>query len=482
MTLYRGGSIRDQRPEQRTGAASPFWPRVREVVAVVAGLVAFVVGYGLSDHASDWLSSFGAGSDGQPLAVSTAPPDEPGGDAPRELIESLPVGIDDYGHIEVERGALADARREPIVHRQDGYLVEYTFDRALTGRLLKLLERGRVEQGHAIALDPLTGRVLAYVSTDMQSFPPQGSYPAASLVKIVTAAAALQHAPAAARRPCLYNGDKYRLTRSSIHRPTRGTEETLEKSLGTSNNRCFAQLAVESIGGQSLVRALEQFGWRDSPAPGHAVGQVDPGNDDFDLGRLGCGLSGCQITPLHAAQLAATLASGMQVTPWWIDRITDATGNELSLPARPAPRRVISADIADELRSMLVHTTTNGTARRAFRDRRGRPKLGSVRVAGKTGNLNGTHPKGRYEWFVGVAPAERPTIAVAVVQVQGKLWWSRSSEVAADLLSEIFCDRGRCDPKLAERFTVELGDGATPVLLSDGSDGRAMPASPGPGG
>jgi cell division protein FtsI/penicillin-binding protein 2 len=143
---------------------------------------------------------------------------------------------------------------------------------------------------------------------------------------------------------------------------------------------------------------------------------------------------------------------------------------------------VISQDIAEELRSMLVRTTTNGTARRAFRDRRGRPKLGSVRVAGKTGNLNGDHPKGRYEWFVGVAPAERPSIAVAVVQVHGKLWWSKSSEVAADLLAEIFCDRGRCDASMADRFTVELSDGGTPVLLSDSSAAAATPRAPGPGG
>ena len=35
-------------------------------------------------------------------------------------------------------------------------------------------------------------------------------------------------------------------------------------------------------------------------------------------------------------------------------------------------------------------------------------KLGDVRVAGKTGNLSGKDPKGRYEWFMGVAPAESP--------------------------------------------------------------------------
>jgi hypothetical protein len=61
---------------------------------------------------------------------------------------------------------------------------------------------------------------------------------------------------------------------------------------------------------------------------------------------------------------------------------------------------------------MLMETTRSGTARRAFRARGGRPLLGEVRVAGKTGSLSGRDPDGRYEWFIGVAPADDPRIAV----------------------------------------------------------------------
>lgn len=477
MTLYRGSSMRGQRPvgRRRPGVLAR---RARLGLALAAGLLAFVAGYQVHRHWSGGWSPGAAGAeDGG--AVSAGPPGAADRSVPSELLAFLPVGLDDYARSAVDTAPIADARRDPIVHEQNGYEVEYSFDRALTGRLLRLLRRSRVEHGHVIALDARTGRVLAYVSTDLDAFPPQSSYPAASLVKIVTAAAALRVAPEEARKPCLYNGNRYRLTPSRVHRPTRGNEASLERALATSNNQCFAQLAVETVGSASLVETLEEFGWRAAPAPGHAVGQVDPGEGDYDLGRLGCGLSGCQITPLHAAQLAATLADGMQVTPWWIDRVRDPSGAPLELPAPPPPRRVMSQDIAAELRSMLVRTTTNGTARRAFRDRRGRPKLGSVRVAGKTGNLSGKQPAGRYEWFVGVAPAERPTIAVAVLQLQGQLWWSRSSEVAADLLVEIFCDRGRCDPTLADRFTEGPDDSSTPVLLSGARDDQIVPASPG---
>ena len=112
----------------------------------------------------------------------------------------------------------------------------------------------------------------------------------------------------------------------------------------------------------------------------------------------------------------------------------------------------MSPEVTALLRSMLVDTTQSGTARRAFRDKRGRPILGSIRVAGKTGSLSGKDPDGRYEWFVGVAPAESPRVAIAAVLVQGDLWWRSASQVAAEVLKGLFCEGRRCSAAQAERF------------------------------
>ena len=35
------------------------------------------------------------------------------------------------------------------------------------------------------------------------------------------------------------------------------------------------------------------------------------------------------------------------------------------------------------------------------------------------------------------------------------------------MLSDIFCERGRCAPELADRFTGDLHGAATPVFLSE---------------
>jgi len=334
--------------------------------------------------------------------------------------------------------------------------VEYTFDAELMRSVRATLLRARVRLGHVIVMDPKTGRLIAYVSTDEERFPPTRTYPAASLIKVVTAAAALHHAPEVADRPCRYRGSPYRLTRSRLNPPKRGNEVSFRRALATSNNQCFAQLAVRELGRENLLGAIRRFGFLDAAAPGHAAGVVEAGEDPYELGRLGCGLSGCQITPLHAVSLAATLATGEQVPPVWIERVTDGLGRELSLPPPPPSRVVLSLpppppsrvvltpELAAELRSMLVETTQSGTARRAFRGLRGRPLLGPVKVAGKTGSLSGKNPKGRYEWFAGVAPAAEPTIAIAVLVVQGDLWWRSASQIAAEVLRTVFCSRGVC--------------------------------------
>ena len=146
------------------------------------------------------------------------------------------------------------------------------------------------------------------------------------------------------------------------------------------------------------------------------------------------------------------LARGELVRPRWIARVADSRGRTLVLPAPEVPREVWSPGVAAQLRELLVGVTTRGTAKSAFRDSRGRPLLGSVRVSGKTGSLSGVDPKGRYEWFIGVAPAERPRIAIAAVVVNGALWWRNASQIAAEVLRQVFCDGRRCQPESLDRF------------------------------
>jgi cell division protein FtsI/penicillin-binding protein 2 len=75
-----------------------------------------------------------------------------------------------------------------------------------------------------------------------------------------------------------------------------------------------------------------------------------------------------------------------------------------------------------------------------------------VKVAGKTGSLSGRNPDGRYEWFVGAAPAEAPRIVVASVVVQTDLYWLTASQVSAEVLKAVFCPKGVCRNEAVQRF------------------------------
>jgi peptidoglycan glycosyltransferase len=448
------------------------------LAALVA--VALAAGFGSARHLVAGRHSDAVAPAAPPVAAAPRAPAElrP---PPREFVERLPISRSalDLRVIDASGTDVGPASQQEIYgrlyetlptpdERWDGPLrLEYSFDAELTRGVFRKLELGRVNLGNVVVLDTRTGRVLAYAATDVGRFPPTRNYPAASLVKVITAAAALDTAPKKASLPCRYDGSPYRLTRSRIDPPRAGNTVSLRRALATSNNQCFAQLAVHAVGQGPLMDAITRFGWLAAPAPAHAAGTADPGEDRYDFGKLGCGLAGCRITPLHAAQLAAALANGELVTPRWIDRVVDVRGRELPLAEPVGRRRIVSPAIAKNLREMLVDTTRSGTARRGFRKRNGRPLLGPVEVAGKTGSLSGKDPAGRYEWFIGAAPADDPRIAIAVVLVQSDLWWRNASQIAGDVLKVVFCTGGPCRAEGAERWTRQ----ASELPLTDGAVG-----------
>jgi hypothetical protein len=457
---YESLRARRRRQARRRGAA-------RALAALAAGFA-----FGL--WAWPRLASLGAHASGPLPEVAAAPtpvrkarpepppppPPPPPPAAPAEVLASLPpsvrLGVDPAG-----LGAEGDRVIERVEWSGPGVRgpleLEYSLDAALTRRVAEILRP--VELGHVILLDPADGRVLAYASTDPRDFPATRPYPTASLMKVVTAAAVLEQAPEATERPCRFLGSPYYLAQNLLDPPARGHTATFVQALATSNNQCFAQLAVHELGSLAVVDAMDRLGLLEPPGPAHQPGEVDPVRDRLELGKLGSGLAGSRISPLAAARLAAVLAHGSVVTPWWIARVRDAEGRELVVPRAAEPRPALRPAVSAALRTMMVETTVSGTARRAFRGREGRTLLDPVAVAGKTGSLNGKSPDGHYEWFIGVAPAESPEIAVATLVVnRGGKWRRSASQVAADVLRAVFCRDGECRPDPSRRTVAATGE------------------------
>src|SRR3569832_672927 len=83
---------------------------------------------------------------------------------------------------------------------------------------------------------------------------------------------------------------------------------------------------------------------------------------------------------------------------------------------------------------MMRETVASGSATKSFRGPGGRPYLGDVRVAGKTGTLTRNEQNRFYTWFVGFAPTDRPEVAVAALIVNTPIWRMKAPQLARDVL------------------------------------------------
>lgn len=331
--------------------------------------------------------------------------------------------------------------------------VEYTVDPQLDASVAGVLESEGVDLGHVILMDPGSGEVFSYVSTDPETFPATRPYPAASLMKVVTTAAMLRRNGDLSDRDCRYEGSPWALDAERLAPPDEGGQRHgVHDALAISNNQCFARYALEDVGQDALLEEIAAVGLLDAPGAVHEAGNVARVETALDLGELGSGLSGAFVTPLGAARLASLLFDGSLVEPYWVAAARDARGDALEMPDRASPQTVWPPEVTATLREMLVEVTTRGTAARAFRGADGAPLLGSVRVAGKTGTLSGTNPAGRYRWFVGVAPADAPRVAIAAVVVETERGGANASHVAAQTLRGIFCEGDACDAERVERL------------------------------
>ena len=150
--------------------------------------------------------------------------------------------------------------------------------------------------------------------------------------------------------------------------------------------------------------------------------------EPFDFATTAAGFSPeVRLTPLHGAVLAAAVANDGVAMP--LTLIDDLDG--LPVERRPG-QRLMTPEVAADLAAMLELTVKEGTARKAFRNRR-LPAFAAA-AAGKTGSLHEQEPFRDHTWFVGYAPAEAPEVAVSTVIVNEGIWHVKAPHVARETL------------------------------------------------
>ncbi len=301
------------------------------------------------------------------------------------------------------------------------------------------------KRGSVVAIKPSTGEILAMVSKPTynpnklsshngaeirdewdrldkaDSRPSENRatrrrYPPGSTFKLVTAAAALSAGnyspqtkiPAPAELDLPLTTAQMRNWQNGLC----GTDPiTLTDALATSCNTAFAALGMK-VGADALREQAEKFGFGAAFLPElRGVSSVFPEDPNApQTAQSSIGQFDVSATPLQMAMVTAGIANGGKVMkPYIVAKVNGPDLQELEVTDPEVASQAVSPAVADQLKQMMVDVVESpiGTG--------GPVKIDGVSVGGKTGTAQTTEDRPPFAWFVALAPADDPVVAVAVV-------------------------------------------------------------------
>ncbi len=343
----------------------------------------------------------------------------------------------------VER-AWRDVDGEAVLLRPDGSHLGLTLHAGVQLKLEQLLDRTRVPYAAIVLVEPSTGAVRAFVERAESGDPvADGAHlvaavaPAASIFKIVSAAALVEAGATADTRLCFRRAPRG-LTSRHIHGTRFGLCESLATALARSRNGAFGRASLNRLAAGDLDRVGRRFFFGEEIPFDMVIeaSAIDEGEGDLDRARTAAGFRGTTLSPLHGAVIAAAIAnSGQVMRPYLVARDSLQPGLRRE---HEVLRQVVAPEVAAQVGAMMVETVRIGTGRKRFARRRA--VLKGMSIAGKTGTLNSHHDGvlRQNTWFVGFAPAVNPTIAISVLAVNGQQSRAIAAGIARDALATWF--------------------------------------------
>ncbi|MCX6404328.1 MAG: penicillin-binding transpeptidase domain-containing protein [Actinobacteria bacterium] len=339
-----------------------------------------------------------------------------------------------------------DRLQQLFANRQpQGGAVELTINPRAQKAAMEALN-GRT--GAVVALDPSTGAILALASspgfdpnrlashdtTDMQNYwqylnenpkqpllnrPLAMTLPPGSTFKLVTAAAALESGnyradstlpgPATIGLP----NSSHRLGNWTHNSCGYNGKTTLDNALSISCNTAFAWLGMK-LGEDAISEQAKKFGFGNSfSVPMNAAtSQFPTGMDKAQTAMSAIGQFDVQATALQMALVGAGIGNdGVVMRPFLVSQVL---GPNLKVLENATPQqfsRAMSTANARTLGQMMTHVVDRGTGSNA--------RIYGVAVGGKTGTAETSPGSPAHAWFVGIAPAVKARVSVAVVLQDG---------------------------------------------------------------
>lgn len=325
--------------------------------------------------------------------------------------------------------------------------IQYAAQKAIAAKVAE----SRAESGTVVVMDPHTGKILALAtaptfdpndisksrSSDLGNRALSDVFEPGSTAKTMTMAAVIDQGAASPTTGFTIPGTLKRGDKVFHDDVAHGTWYlTLTGVLAKSSN-LGTILASERIGSRAFNQYLRKFGMGQPTGlgfPGESKGTLMPykqwSQTTFPTLVFGQGMN---MNTVHAASVYATIANGgVRVTPSLIDSVTAADGT-VTPGATPEETVVVSPKTAKTVLTMLESVVSeHGTAPKA--------RIPGYRVAGKTGTAQVAVPGGYgrdvIASFIGVAPADKPELVVAVTVVKPQVGrWG--GQLAAPVFKEV---------------------------------------------
>lgn len=351
----------------------------------------------------------------------------------------------------VDTDLLASSDVQYLEHEGTTLTVEMSIIPALQRYASSLLSRSKTHAAAAVILRPETGEILVMAQAgdgnQKEHLCLKADLPAASLFKIVAAAAAIEVRGMSPETELTFQGGKYTLYRSQLKAQDRGryiVKTTLRDAFADSINPVFGKLGIYDLGREVMEDYARRFLF-DSPIPFELpleVSYFDPPDKEFAMAEIASGFNKrTLISPLHAALITAAISNeGVIMEPWMVRRVRNGEGHTLYEAVPNLLAKPIHASTVLGLRDLMSETANQGTARNAFRPLQRKKTFRDFDFGAKTGSINDPTNQYRLDWLAAYAlPGYgHGGLSVAVLAVHGEKLGIRARDIVRLLIEEYF--------------------------------------------
>lgn len=348
---------------------------------------------------------------------------------------------------------------------EPGNSVQLTIDSRIQ-RAAEQALAGRV--GAIVALDPRSGAVLAWASaptfdntniqaaieaanasggadTSMYDRATLALYTPGSTFKVLTLASALENGLATLDTTYDSPGRMEIGGADVVSIGERGHGKiSLAKAFALSSNTVFGQVA-DGLGAEKLVATARAFGYGQQLGLDFTTAaSIMPNPEEmteWELAWAGAGqpvgqghTPGPQATVMQNALMAATIANnGIAMNPYVVSQILAPDGTVLKTTRGHSLGQAVGSGTAEQVKQAMLDVVQNGTGSAAA--------IAGVKVAGKTGTAE-TNNANANSTFVGFAPYDTPTVAIAVVIEQNAKGEESAAAVGGQVLRAALATQG----------------------------------------